>query len=148
MRDEPSLQPQLDGLTAGSMTAAAAMSGSMARGHASARDAYRFYIWLLAAIIVHGAVLTGFISSKPRQIGDPSGVDGAISISLVTEADLRGDATVADSAPGNPAPPPALPTPPPQPPAAEAPEPSTQPPLPDPPPRLSKPRSRHRPNLS
>jgi hypothetical protein len=118
MRNEPSLQPQMAGLTASGITASAAANGSVTGGGPSAPDAHRFYLWLLAALVAHGAVLTGFIASKPRQIGDPSGLDGAISISLVTEADLRGDATVADSAPGQPAPPPAIQAPPREPPAA------------------------------
>lgn len=130
MRDDPSFQPQTAALVDGLQTAPGALG---AAGGPAAPDVHRFYLWLFAAFLAHGAILTGFISSKPRQIGDPSGLDGAISISLITEADLRGGATVADSAPGNPAPPPALPAPPPQPPAAEAPEPNQQPPLPDPP---------------
>lgn len=65
-----------------------------------------FNPWLLAALLVHASILVGFISAKPRQIGDANGADGAISVSLVSESDLRGDATVADRAAGDVPPPP------------------------------------------
>lgn len=100
-------------------------------------SAQRFNPWLLAAVLIHGALLTGLISSKPRQMGDPnSNVADAISVSLVSESEMRGDATVEDWAAGEPAPPPAPPpeaspatsqaTPPNQPSAAETEKPAEQ----------------------
>ncbi len=134
MREDLPFQPQL-AMTAGGLEAMPGAAG--VSGGPPAPDVHRFYLWLFAAIVAHGAVLTGFISAKPRQIGDPGGLDGAISISLVTEADLRGDATVDDHAPGNPAPPPApaMATPTPQPPAPQAAEES---PPADPPPQTEQ----------
>ncbi len=69
-------------------------------------DLKRFHRWLIAALLFHAALLTGLISTGPRQLGDASGVDDAISVSLVTESELRGNATVADRAAGEPVPPP------------------------------------------
>lgn len=71
-----------------------------------ARGLDRFNGWVVAALIIHAAVLAGMIRYQPRQLGDPSGMDGAISVSLITEAELRGNATVADEAPGAAAAPP------------------------------------------
>ena len=68
----------------------------------------RFHRWLIAALLFHAALLTGLISTGPRQLGDASGMDDAISVSLVTESELRGNATVADRAAGEPMPPPQL----------------------------------------
>lgn len=141
MREDLPFQPQL-AMTAGGLEAMPGAAG--VTGGPPAPDAHRFYLWLFAALVAHGAVLTGFISAKPRQIGDPGGLDGAISISLVTEADLRGDATVDDQAPGNPAPPPApaITMPPPQPPATRAAEeapPAEPPPQTEPAPQATPP---------
>jgi len=69
-------------------------------------DLKRFHRWLIAALLFHAALLTGLISTGPRQLGDASGVDDAISVSLVTESELRGNATVADRAAGEPVSPP------------------------------------------
>lgn len=123
MSEHPTFQPQAAAVS-GSLQAP--FSGGIVPGASASQDVRRFYLWLLAAIITHGAVLTGFISSSPRQIGSPDGLDGAISISLVTEADLRGDATVADEAPGEPSPPPAMPAAPPAPSMPPPPEPAPQ----------------------
>lgn len=141
MREDLPFQPQL-AMTAGGLEAMPGAAG--VTGGPPAPDAHRFYLWLFAALVAHGAVLTGFISAKPRQIGDAGGLDGAISISLVTEADLRGDATVDDQAPGNPAPPPApaITMPPPQPPATRAAEeapPAEPPPQTEPAPQATPP---------
>lgn len=74
----------------------------------TAADLKRFHRWLIAALLFHAALLTGLISTGPRQLGDASGMDDAISVSLVTESELRGNATVADRAAGEPVPPPQL----------------------------------------
>lgn len=84
--------------------------------------ARRFNPWLVAALLVHASILGGFMSAKPRQIGDANGADGAISVSLVSDAELRGDSTVADRAAGD------VPPPPPQPVQQPAPEPEPVPP--------------------
>lgn len=84
-----------------------------------------FDLWFLAALLVHGALLFGLLGSKPRQLGDASGMDGAISVSLVSESDLRGEATIDDRAAGEPVP---LTAPPQQ-------QPTPTPPTPEPPPQ-------------
>lgn len=124
MSEDPTFPPRAAAIS-GSLQAP--FSGGIVPGAPASQDVRRFYLWLFAAIIAHGAVLTGFISSKPRQIGSPDGLDGAISISLVTEADLRGDATVADQAPGELAPPPAMPAAPAEPPTPPVPQPTAEP---------------------
>ena len=85
------------------------------------QDDRRFGIALALAIAVHAMLLVGFntpSSSSQRRLGDPGGADEAISVAIVTEADLRGRAAVDDQAKGVPAPqaPPAQAAPPPQPP--------------------------------
>lgn len=79
--------------------------GFASTGDSASTDVARFHRWVLAALLFHAALLTGLVSAAPRQIGDASGFDGAISVSLVTESELRGDATVEDHAAGAPAPP-------------------------------------------
>jgi TonB family protein len=124
MSEDPTFEPQAAGAPMGLRVVPL---GTAFPGGPPPHELRRFNGWLFAAFLVHSAVLTGFISAKPRQIGDASGLDGAISISLVTEADLRGDATVADQAPGSPSP--AAPSmTPPAPPAVM--EPPAQPPSP------------------
>jgi TonB family protein len=68
------------------------------------REDRRFYLALLAAIACHGLLLAGITSSRSRQLGDPSGSDSGISVELVTEADLRGRAAVAERGAGLPVP--------------------------------------------
>ncbi|MGE0052750.1 MAG: energy transducer TonB [Hyphomicrobium sp.] len=102
-------------------------------------DVNRFRRWLIAALAVHVCLLTGLIStSHPRQIGDASGMDDAISVSLVSEADLKGKSTVEDHAAGEPVPPPQLaepkppqPAPPPEPEQTEQQQPEQQQPEPE-----------------
>ena len=88
-------------------------------------------------MVAHVLFLTSFISAEVRNLGDPSGGRDGISVDLVTEADLRGLATVADKAAGPPAPPTPPPSPPQQtaalPPEPPTPEPQAQP-KPEPPP--------------
>lgn len=115
------------------------------------RDDRRFH-WLLGlTFFIHAALLVGFNAAEPRRLGAPGGADDAISVSIITEADLKGNATVDDRAAGAEAPPsPPVPPqpvqPPPQaatPPAAEpvppAPVATPSPPLPEPlPPEAEK----------
>ena len=55
---------------------------------ASSRDR-RFVIALGATALLHAVFVIGIARSVPRYIGDPSGADNAISIAIVTEADLK-----------------------------------------------------------
>lgn len=72
---------------------------------AVSRENLRFNVWLLVVLAIHAALIIGVNAARPRQLGDPSGANDAISVSIVTEADLRGDATVEDRGPGMPVPP-------------------------------------------
>ena len=72
----------------------------------AAADLKRFHRWVIFVLLVHVVMLTGLITTNPRRLGDASGMDDAISVSLVSESELRGKATVADKAAGEPAPPP------------------------------------------
>lgn len=109
----------------------------------------RFYIGLAAATVLHALLFAGFNSPQPRQVGDPSGAGDAVSVSLISEADLKGEATVADRAAGQPMPPPApqqeapRPVEPPAPqqqPEPAPPQPAAEPqaPAPQPPPPVSE----------
>ncbi len=62
------------------------------------RDDGSFRLSLGVALIAHALFFLSFLSSPTRQLGDPSGIDGAVSIELATEADLRATGTVSDSA--------------------------------------------------
>jgi TonB family protein len=75
----------------------------------SAADDRRFFRFLLIAILLHALLLVRINTGEPRRLGAPGGADDAISVSLVTERDLNGTATVEDTAPGLPqsSPPPA-----------------------------------------
>lgn len=55
-----------------------------------------FWIALTCAAVLHASLFVGAIASKPERLGDPTGADKAISVSLVTEADLESRSTVAD----------------------------------------------------
>ena len=61
-----------------------------------------FWIALAIAALLHGSFFLGLGRSVPRQIGDADGADDAISVSVVTEADLASRSTV----PVKPEPPP------------------------------------------
>jgi protein TonB len=85
-----------------------------------------FRIALVFAVLLHAAVFIEVGRSVPRGIGDRSGVSDAISVELVTEADLKSRETVALPPAGAPSPPPAVqPQPEPQP--QPTPEPQPQP---------------------
>jgi TonB family protein len=99
-----------------------------------------FWIALACAAVLHASLFVGAIASKPKRLGDPTGADKAISVSLVTEADLESRSTVADK-PSPPPGPPAAPEQKPQP-AKPQPkqeqakqEPQPQPPQPEEPPQ-------------
>jgi len=91
-----------------------------------------FYIALACAAVLHASFFIGANSRTPKQLGDPSGAEDAISVSLVTEADLKSRSTVAEP----PAPPPRPETQPaqqPQPESQRPPQPQAQqPPPPEP----------------
>ncbi len=106
------------------------------------QDDRRFGIALGAVILIHALFFVSFnqtSSSTLRRLGDPGGADEAISVAIITEADLRGRATVDDRAKGartpptpniqpTPvAPPPQPPTPPPEPPVEAQSKPPVEP---------------------
>ena len=62
------------------------------------RDDGSFRLSLGMALFAHALFFLSFLSAPTRQLGDPSGIDGAVSIELATEADLRATGTVSDSA--------------------------------------------------
>lgn len=66
----------------------------------------RFVFWLALTVFVHALMLVGFNAAEPRRLGSPGGATDAISVSLVSSADLDGRATVEDQAAGVLAPPP------------------------------------------
>lgn len=121
------------------------------RGTSQADDR-RFFRFLLVAFVLHALLLIRVQTTEPGRLGAPGGADDAISVSIITEQDLNGRATVEDRAAGRPAPVPPPPTPqattpppatppieqpspaepqaapaPPPPPAAAAPEPAEKP---------------------
>jgi TonB family protein len=65
------------------------------------QDDRRFIVWLVVVAALHVVCVIGFTSAAPRRLGDPSGADDAISVAIVTEADLLGRATVDDRGPGS-----------------------------------------------
>lgn len=91
-----------------------------------------FGLALLVAFLCHVALLVETGRSVPRTLGSPDGQPDAISVELVSEADLKSRETVALPPPGG-APPAAAPQPPPaeaapaQPPAQPATEAETAP---------------------
>lgn len=96
----------------------------------TAAEDRRFFRFLVVAITLHAMLLIQVHTSAPRRLGAAGGADDAISVSLITERDLKGRATVEDQAAGLPAPPPP-PTPTPQ--ADPAAQPPPVPPTPEPP---------------
>ena len=91
-----------------------------------------FRLALVFAVLLHAAFLVQIGRAVPRSIGDPSGQTDAISVEIVSAADLDSRETVALPPPGVAAPPPApspveaapRPQEPPPPDAAEAPKPA------------------------
>jgi periplasmic protein TonB len=108
-------------------------TAGFARWSGTTKRERNFWIALGCAAILHASFFIGAIASKPERLGDESGADNAISVSLVTEADLESRSTVAEPAEPPPAP---LPSPAqqPQPEQPKPPEPQTkQEPQPEPP---------------
>jgi protein TonB len=69
-----------------------------------AADDRRFFRFLLIALLLHAALLIRIQTAEPRRLGAPGGADDAISVSIISEQDLNGRATVEDTAPGLPVP--------------------------------------------
>ncbi|MDO9381529.1 MAG: TonB family protein [Hyphomicrobiaceae bacterium] len=102
----------------------------------------RFWITLSVALTIHALILIGIVRSAPKQMGDPNSTPDGLSVSFVTEAELRDASTGADGGPSAPPPQPdpapaPKPEPPPQPPEPQA-QPQqapaqAQPPAPKPP---------------
>src|SRR5688572_7388388 len=74
----------------------------------------RFWITLSVALTIHALILIGIVRSAPKQMGDPNSTPDGLSVSFVTEAELRDASTGADGGPSAPPPQPS-PTPAPQP---------------------------------
>jgi periplasmic protein TonB len=64
---------------------------------AVARDR-KFSKSIAVAFLLHSLLLISIGTSKPRQIGDPSGAENAISVELITEADLKRMSDAANKA--------------------------------------------------
>jgi protein TonB len=112
-------------------TADLTTSGSTRWAGAANTRERNFWIALACAVAFHAAFFIGVIRGKPTHLGDPTGSDQAISVSLVTEADFKSRSTVEQPPDAPPAPPPS-PAQPPQPDVPKPPEPEAQlPPQPD-----------------
>lgn len=74
-----------------------------------------FWVALSVATLLHGSLFLGLLGHKPKAIGEADGSDDGISISVVTESDLRSESSVSEPPPGPPGAP-VQPAPPPQPP--------------------------------
>jgi TonB family protein len=86
----------------------------------------KFWITLGVALLLHTLILISLVHSAPKQMGDPKTTDG-LSVSFVSEAELRDSTTGSDGGGATPAPQPTpMPTPPPQ--AEQPPEPPAEPP--------------------
>ena len=110
-------------------------TAGFARWGGSNKRERNFWIALACAAVLHASLFVGAVTSKTTRVGDENGADNAISVSLVTEADLESRATVAEEPQPPPGPPPQPAQqqqpqqPPPQPEAKQEP----QPPEPEPP---------------
>lgn len=70
-----------------------------------------FWIAVSAALTLHVALLIGIASKPPRQVGEVNGAEDAISVSMISESELKSrsiDAAVADLPSAQPTPPPAV----------------------------------------
>ncbi len=97
-----------DDITADSVVLPSDFSGLVAERWAAASAQDRtFWIALAIAALLHSSFFLGLGRSQPRQMGEADGADDAISVSVVTEADLASRSTV----PVTPEPPPGALTP-------------------------------------
>lgn len=95
----------------------------------------KFWITLGVALLLHLAILVGIVRSPTRQMGDPNSAPDAVSVSFVTEAELRDATTGSDGGAAQPAqqptpPPPEAQPQPPQPPTPLEAQAQPQPPPP------------------
>lgn len=97
---------------------AAALAGGSVASPARRGDR-AFRVSVLLAALAHLMLLVSFYAAPVKRLGDESGAEDGISVSLVDAATPKGDATIADSAAG------AAPTP-------EIPPQATRPPTPEP----------------
>lgn len=74
-------------------------------GHGTVVRDRSFWIALAVATLLHGSLFVGLLGHKPRPVGDESGREDGISISVVTEADIRSESSVSEPPPGPPGPP-------------------------------------------
>lgn len=137
-----SADPQLESVAADS--ASAASSSRLAEAVLSVTDHVverlgsaavprdrSFWVSLSVAAALHALLFIGIGHAVPRMVGDVDGSADGISVSVVTEQDLRSQSSVAipaDAAPGEPAPQPqpqAVPPPPPPPEQQATPQPPT-----------------------
>jgi TonB family protein len=119
--------------------AAGLTTAGFARWSGTSKRERNFWMALACATVLHASLFVGAIASKPKRLGSPTGADKAISVSLVTEADLESRSTVAEQPQPPPGPPP-KPAQKPQPPQPQPPQPQKaeqqpqpQPPEPEPP---------------
>ena len=105
---EPGIEPGIElgpAADEGSKSGLALLAGERWLASASARDR-RFAGTLAATALLHAAIVIGIVRAVPRHIGDPSGIDNAISVAIVTQADLKSLSSVpetGDRPPGAPA---------------------------------------------
>ncbi len=81
-------------------------TAGFARWGGSNKRERNFWIALACAAVLHASLFVGAVTSKTKRLGDENGADNAISVSLVTEADLESRSTIAEE----PQPPPAHPS--------------------------------------
>ncbi|HVZ04483.1 TonB family protein [Hyphomicrobium sp.] len=96
-------------------------TNGFARWSGTTKRERNFWIALACAAVLHASLFVGAIASKPKRLGAENGADNAISVSLVTEADLESKSTIADEPQPPPGPPPS---------PAQKPQPAKQPPKP------------------
>lgn len=96
-------------------------TNGFARWSGATKRERNFWIALACATVLHASLFVGAIASKPKRLGAENGADNAISVSLVTEADLESRSTIADEPKPPPGPPPS---------PAQQPQPAQQPPQP------------------
>ena len=87
-------------------TAGLSIAGFARWGAGKSNRERNFYIALACAVILHASFfLSAAQNGGGKRLGDENGADDAISVSLVTEQDLKGRATVADEVSPPPGPP-------------------------------------------
>ena len=126
-------------------TADLTIAGSAPSGAGTTTRERNFCIALACAAVLHASAFIGVLGHKAKELGDPTGDEKAISVSLVTEADLKSRSTVAEPPDAPPAPPP-KPAAPPQQQPPTPPQPEAKQPPPEPQPEPLKPTEAEQPD--